>query len=350
MMPISPFRRLATSLGTLTVAAAIAALLGSCGGKQVGDDTMDTVPPDVSDEMLDEIAAVEPPSPTRRPYLWLVESDPPAFLFGTIHVPDERVLALPDVVIAALEAADVIYTEIPMDQATQTAAATRMMRSDGSTLKEELAPELYARCGAYVSARGLSLEMFGTFKTYAIATQLVMLDYLPKLMAGAQPLDAMLASEATERGQDTDAIETVDEQIAVFEALTVPEQALLLEQTLDYLEAEGEISALEKLVRLYLHGDVDVLGTYMNEYMMEHGELATKLEKLLLTDRNHLMAERIDALLDEDGDTVRFFAIGAGHYAGETGLTRLLAGKGYKIRRLTVDDAAEIPERLKDAS
>jgi len=36
--------------------------------------------------------------PTQNPLLWRIEGTVPSYLYGTIHIPDQRVLAVPDVV------------------------------------------------------------------------------------------------------------------------------------------------------------------------------------------------------------------------------------------------------------
>ena len=42
--------------------------------------------------------AVAVPTQVERPLLWRIELAPPSYLFGTIHLPDERVTKLPPVV------------------------------------------------------------------------------------------------------------------------------------------------------------------------------------------------------------------------------------------------------------
>src|SRR5215472_8171208 len=61
--------------------------------------------------------------PTQKPLLWRIEGTVPSYLYGTIHIPDQRVLALPDVVTRAMNASDAVYTEVVLDQATLSAAA-----------------------------------------------------------------------------------------------------------------------------------------------------------------------------------------------------------------------------------
>src|SRR3989442_3498488 len=56
---------------------------------------------------------------TDKPFLWRIEGPVPSYLYGTVHVPDPRVLELPEDVRRALQAFDVFIAAIPLDAATQ---------------------------------------------------------------------------------------------------------------------------------------------------------------------------------------------------------------------------------------
>jgi uncharacterized protein YbaP (TraB family) len=283
-------------------------------------------------------------TPTEKPFLWILSSEPPSFLYGTIHIPDDRVLALPEVVSTALEASDVVCTEIPMDMDTQMAAAMAFILPGDENLYDILPTDLYERTAAYFEAKGYSLTMFQKVKVYALVLQLVLLDYLDDL-ATKQPLDAMLFAWAEEEGKTTDALETVEEQIAIFEAFTVKEQIELLRETLDHLEKSGEQYA-EKMIDAYLSGDGDSMWNTMYEYMDPENPLDIKFMRLAFTERNQNMADRIAKRLTENTDKIYFFAIGAGHYHQDKGLLALLHEMGYEATRINAADADKLEEML----
>src|ERR671927_413740 len=56
---------------------------------------------------------------TDKPFLWRIDGPVPSYLYGTVHVPDPRVLELPEVVRKAFDASDVFNAEIPLDPETQ---------------------------------------------------------------------------------------------------------------------------------------------------------------------------------------------------------------------------------------
>src|SRR4051812_48413416 len=83
--------------------------------------------------------------PTEKPFLWRIEGTVPSYLYGTVHVPDQRVLELPDVVRRAFEASDVFNAEIPLDGATQVAMMNKVMLPPGQDLRKIAGEEIFGR-------------------------------------------------------------------------------------------------------------------------------------------------------------------------------------------------------------
>jgi uncharacterized protein len=291
---------------------------------------------------------------TDKPFLWRVEGPVPSFLYGTVHVPDQRVLELPDVVRRALSVSDVFNAEIPLDAATQLSMMGKIMLPPGQDLKSIVGDDVFARLTRAV-AKGLGsaappgaadvlAAMLSPMKPWAVMSQVELLEFLPDISAGRQPLDAMLYSMANKDGKELGALETLDEQVAVFEAFTNEEQVKMLVAALDDLEKPrpaGKSSSRE-LVDLYLAGDLNRLADEMNKQQPQDAALNKKFIGRVIDDRNRKMAEKIAQLCAKKPAKSYFFAVGALHYAGDTGIVSLLAKKGYKITRLGPNDAASI--------
>ena len=282
--------------------------------------------------------------PTDKPLLWVIEAKTPSYLYGTIHVPDERVLAVPEVVEEAVNACDVFYTEIPMDMASLMAAAGKMMLPGEQTLADVLPPKLYERTDKYLQSKGSSLGPLSKFKVWAVVVQVSLADYIQE-MASKVPLDMALYQQASAGGKEVGGIETVDEQIAVFESFSAKEQLQALANTLDLLEKaekEGKSHARE-LVASYLHGDENELLKIMHEDLDLDDPVDRKMFAKLITERNKLMARRVAEKIKERPDKSFCFALGAGHLGGKDGVVKLLESQGFKLRRLTPADAGKLP-------
>ncbi len=162
-------------------------------------------------------------------------------LLGTIHVPDARVLALAPQVQAALDRADRVVTEIPLDAAQQAALASALLLPDGQRLRALIGEPMFARLESRVHAAvapaaphvaPLIAGMLDRLKPWAAMAQLATLQYLPDLLAGRAPLDAHLYAGAIAAGKKVGGLETVAEQASTFDVFSLQEQVALLDEAL----------------------------------------------------------------------------------------------------------------------
>jgi uncharacterized protein YbaP (TraB family) len=284
----------------------------------------------------------------KGPFLWKVEGRTPLsplYLFGTIHVPDDRVLTLAPSVEKAFGEASAVYTEIPMDSATQMGIMGQVMLPEGTQLSDVIGQRLYDRMTAAVdktlgadhSGMGAMLgPLFQRMKPWAAMSQLSLLEFLPDMMAGKQPLDSMLYARAQSEGKKVGALETPEEQIAVFESFNTREQIRMLELTLDEIERTkpGDRTQTQALIDAYLSGDMTVVSKVMDEAMAGDEALMARFQEVAITRRNNHMTERILALRREQPATVFFVAVGTAHYAGPTGIVAQLQKAGLKVARV----------------
>lgn len=168
-----------------------------------------------------------------------------------------------------------------------------------------------------------------------------MLPMLPFQLEGGKPLDMALWDRAEKAGKKTAGMQTTAEQLAGFHDFNEQEQVVLLEETLRLLKKdrdEGKDSTRD-LVDAYVSGDVEKIEAECDKALKatsegEHKELGERLIKRLLTDRDVIMADYIDATLKKSPDEVHFFAAGAAHYTGKNGVRAHLAKKGYTVTRM----------------
>lgn len=295
--------------------------------------------------------------PTQRPFLWMIEGEAPSFLYGTIHVPDPRVTTLPPVVEKAIEMADALFTEVPMDPGMQMGIASKVMLPEGQGLSTRVPAELVQRLDAYARKKGLGgAAMFERIKVWCTALQLQQMGMAPRPgqnggKTAGKALDQWLYDTAKAAGKEVGGLETIEEQLGCFDVLTDQEQARMLQQTLDLLEAPPErrdeqANPFEDLVKRYLKGDLDEM---VESLLAQTGgadpEMVERLKEALLNQRNRRMAERIAAKVRAQPDRSFFFAVGAAHYHGDVGVGALLEADGFKVRRLTPSDARKLRPR-----
>jgi uncharacterized protein YbaP (TraB family) len=133
----------------------------------------------------------------------------------------------------------------------------------------------------------------------------------------------VLASAAGKRKQA--GLETVDQQIDIFDNLPQDEQLAFLNQTVSTIAQAPAM--LDAYYAKWMAGDADGLGALLNADMDD-----PVLKKRLLTDRNTRWAQWIDRRLQQPGTV--FIAVGAGHLAGNDSVQRMLRKRGIKARRV----------------
>lgn len=263
-------------------------------------------------------------------------------LFGTIHVPDARVLALPEVVKSALARSDRVVTEVPLDAAAQANMAMALMLPNDQRLRAIIGDERFARLEARVrTALGsraplavpLLVGMLDKLKPWAAMAQLASLDYLPDLLDGRTSLDAQLYADAQAAGKKVGGLETVAEQAGTFDVFTTAEQTALLDAALRELEEPTGAPTSAMLVEWYLSGEDAKLASALAHTPGDEA-LARKFEAEVLVARNHRMAQRIEALLEKAPDEALFVAVGALHLVGPENLPQLLKARGCDIARV----------------
>ncbi|MBN2495034.1 MAG: TraB/GumN family protein [Deltaproteobacteria bacterium] len=269
------------------------------------------------------------------PFLYRIEGTKPSWLFGTIHIPDKRVLDLSARADEAFEASDVVMTEIPMDPGTQMKMTQKLFLPEGQTLDKVLPKKLYARVDSLFSAKGLPFQPLSRFKIWTIATQVALIDHFTKFLSG-KPLDQVIYQRASDAGKQVGGIETPEEQLAVFDSLSRAEQIRMLEGVLDMLQEfkqKGE-DPVEKLILSFLSGEESRVVNAIKESYDPKNPIDRKLMKRLFEDRNTSMSQRIAARLKKEKEKSFFFAIGAGHLPGETGIAERLRKAGFKVTRV----------------
>lgn len=244
------------------------------------------------------------------------------YLFGTMHSEDPRVTRLPAEVKQHFDAAETLVLEVPLDEQSQMAASVQMMVPAGSSLSALVGPELGLRAVVAMQTRGVAAETTERLQPWATALTLSM----PQQQGGVV-LDQVLYQQARAAGKGFKPLESINEQIAIFTALTLAEQKSLLSGVLDDYQSYPPL--FEQMTEAYLARDLEQLVKISDENPMSgDAALQEKMMRRLVDSRNVRMASRIEPLL---GHGKLFVAIGALHLPGEKGVIALLRQRGYTV-------------------
>ena len=265
--------------------------------------------------------------------LWKVERAgvEASHVFGTIHSTDKRVNRLPKPVNRAVRAAKSLVLEVVRTDDMPVRMARLMMLHDGRRLEDIVGAELFARFAKIARRYGLPAKVLQRIKPWA-ALMTISLPPAEKARqaAGRLPLDLALGARAQRRGVPVYGLETVEEQLGLFEGLPEADQISLLAAA---VRDNAKLDPMfERMIQSYLARDLDGLMTWAIDQAAgadpRHREI---FEVHFLERRNRLMAERVRSRLDAGG---AFIAVGAAHLPGENGLLSLLARQGYRVERV----------------
>lgn len=264
---------------------------------------------------------------SQRGLLWKIETSnvKPSYLFGTIHSEDPRVNQLPSIVRFHFEQADSFVLEVLMDIPTILKSATAMFFTGEQTLDKVIGKELFAQTVVALKDYQMLPQTVKKMKPWAVIATL----NVPPAKTG-EILDLRLYKEAMQRQVPTYGLEKVEEQLNIFEGLSLAEQIILLKETLKKRE---QIPILfEKMHELYLQRDLTALMQFSEKYIQNnnhsHQKLFDTFYKRLVDDRNLTMVKRMKKPLQQGNS---FIAVGALHLPGEKGLLRLLEKQGYNV-------------------
>lgn len=262
------------------------------------------------------------------PAMWKVaDDDTTIYLFGTVHVLPEGLDWYDATIADALTGSDIMFTEIPMDAASEAAmqqlTMTTGMLPAGTTLRSLLTPEQTATYEAALAKLGAPAAAFDPFKPWLAG---LTLSILPLMQQGYTPgagVEKVLLSKVGDKPQG--ALETAEFQLGIFDGM---EQSAQISFMMEAAAGMDEVKPmLDSMVTEWAKGDADALAAIMNEGMTDPA-----VAEALLYSRNANWADWIDTRLDTPGSV--FIAVGAGHLAGAKSVQDYLAEKGITVTRV----------------
>ena len=279
-----------------------------------------------------------------HPMLWKV-TDPEGhslYLFGTIHVGDERVQAVLDKVRPYLVACDALAVEFDLvayesDLAAAMADYQQFLYSDGSSVRDHMPEDLYERCAELLrqaNAYSPMLDMYN-LGMWANLTETAALMVCSKLDP-EMGMDRMLIALAYAIEIPVLSIESASFQMGLLNSFPDELNLLMIRETLENLDSYGE--SIDELFEAWLSGDYDRVLALVSEeddsadYTEEELQMMEAYNKAMLEDRNRGMAQAALSYL-ESGDTV-FLAVGTAHMVDDLGLVQLLTDAGCTVERV----------------
>ena len=319
-------------------------------------------------------------------FLWEIQGSSSSYLFGTIHVPFNRIWdSIPDNMMQAFNNSQQIYLELDMDEKTLSKLVRCEKLPDGLKVNEVLPKPLYLKWKAYLEylhhkiaswitpwqkSQGLTADiifswLFENWETRRpiwtlLKTQMVIKTYITSIEY--LTLDTYLAEIGRRFGKLVGGIEHVEETCAIFNDLNDSQVLFIMNKTMELdheLLTQITTNNLNDLIDRYKRGILspayfsNKFGFFPQIANSKNGttrvsisinneeerqlaaDLTVYLRNHILFKRNKVMADRIIKLIQNNPDTSFFFAFGVGHFIGQNSVVDIIRQRNISIERVT---------------
>jgi uncharacterized protein len=246
------------------------------------------------------------------------------YILGSIHVLRPSDYPLAPAVLNAYRDANAIYMEINLAQIDAQRVQTELLASarlpEGQTLPGIMGDARYRRAQALAQEVGIDIGIFDAFAPWFAAEaisqlQLQQLGFQPK-----SGVEMFFLERARADGKSVAGLETVHDQIALFDAMSLDEQANYLVSSLE--EAHDLPKEVDAMVHAWASGDTQ---WFANQLKSEIGRDPVLYDSVLVA-RNRKWVPKIEALLNDDKNYL--VIVGTGHLVGQGSVIALLKKDG----------------------
>jgi len=260
------------------------------------------------------------------PALWmLADEDTTIYLFGTVHALPQGKNWFDGRIERAFASADELVTEIDVSASAGSAQALQAagLLPEDQSLRGLMSAENREQYEAALVGLGLPVEALDRYEPWFAAMTLSLLPLLRSGYEAQSGVEQSLSGRAGEKQRA--ALETIEQQVALFDTLPQEAQLAYLDETVEKLDVAT--STLDAMVAEWLEGDAVALADMLNAELTD-----PVLYDRLLTTRNADWAGWIERRLERPGTV--FIAVGAGHLAGKGSVQDQLKRRGLKVTRV----------------
>ncbi|MBL7885188.1 MAG: TraB/GumN family protein [Flavobacterium sp.] len=243
-----------------------------------------------------------------------------SYLYGTIHITCDA--TLPEKVKNALDKTDQLCLELDMDDTNmQTEMMGGMMMKDGVTMQSLTSKEDFEIVDAFLTKNlGFSAKMLNTLKPFMVSAML----YPRMISCEMQSVEGALINITKEQKEETIGLETITEQLNVFDAIPYQDQMNELVKTAKS-DLSRDVKGLNEMLELYKTEDIEAMYTFTQQ---SENVLTSQFDDELLNSRNQNWIARISKIAH---NKATFFGVGAAHLGGEKGVINLLRKYGFTV-------------------
>jgi uncharacterized protein len=246
------------------------------------------------------------------------------YLLGSIHVLRPTDYPLPPAVLDAYGAAKTVFMEVNLQeidsQQVQSEVLASAMLPEGKSLPEILGRQRYDHAAALAHDVGVELSMFDQFAPWFAAEAISQLQLTQMGFNPQSGVEMYFLDRARGDGKAVAGLETVHDQIALFNAMSMDTQADYLVASLE--QARDLPKDVDAMVHAWAGGDT----AWFQEQMKSEFGRDPQLYQSFLVARNRKWLPKIEALLGEDKNYL--VIVGTAHLVGQGSVIEMLRKDG----------------------
>ena len=261
--------------------------------------------------------------PYPKSLLWRISGNglkKPSYLYGTIHLTDNRLFNLGDSVYQAIEKSEGLAIEVNPDELGAYYVNQAITEAEGTKLQQLLNEKDYKKYSGPLSRKFKKPASEVTTGDIVAEKNKWLRDYLAKGEM-ATFLDAYLYNIARRQGKWVGGVEDITDQAGLLNNLVDNSDIdFMLAGDSSYIKTASN-NMMERMVKLYCDQDL----TGIENLTIDE---SPRFKDLLLIKRNVKMARRIDSLT---ALRTMFIAVGTAHLPGDSGVIHLLQKRGFTV-------------------
>ena|ERR1051326_4063762 len=263
-------------------------------------------------------------------FLWKVSGKGgTVYLVGSVHLLPKDFYPLNPPLEAAYKDSDLLVEEVDLAEMMapemQLSLLTRGQLPSGESLDKILSPATLEALKKRLDSLGALAQPLMRLRPWLLA---LMVDSLEWQKQGFDPnfgLDKHFYDQAKEDTKAVKGLETVNDQISMFESMSLPQQDHLLAETLKDIDTEQ--ANMAKMIAAWRIGDAPAVEKIVLADITKESDLYQRL----LVNRNKAWMPKIEELFARRRPAL--VVVGAAHLVGPDGLLAMLKARGYTIEQ-----------------
>lgn len=256
--------------------------------------------------------------------LWKIEGnglEQPSYIYGTIHMICQDDYIMTPIIQNSLESVEAYYAEIDFSNPTELLQLQAAIVAE-EPLSERFDQKTYQELTKLLKSMDIEIDEVENLSNTALISAIGTKTFPCKDLK-AYELEFLQMAIAS--GKQTGGLETVSQQLELLNKSITPENLI---EMLQEVSINGT-DETQKLVKHYKEHNIDIFV----ELMKENSYMDAEIYDELLVQRNHRWMELIPEIMDRHST---FFAVGAGHLGGESGILQLLKDRGFEVNAVNI--------------